>query len=489
MNVSEKTMKKAWGVALSVVISAISFGSGPAYSSPRPQLQDPTNLPSARASSQATRTQDEILLVMPNENSEQDAVQKAMEECHGTVIGSMGSGDLKVLIVKTEKGKLAETEKKLSKNKAFGLVQRNRTYGPSWVPNDPQYANQWHLSTIRAQQAWLNLISSPATMAGGNNIKIAVFDSGCNSSITELNNYYKVSPGYDAMDPNVFKNSKKGAYGADSDLLNHGASTDAGGHGTEVASTAAAHTNNSLNGAGVAPGAIIYPVRITDSSFQGSDIGIVGGLLQLMHMHQQWAYALTGAKEKITNDNDSKYADVFKTQVSPLIVPKIVNISYGIMANGFGSNALLQKYFKKFHDTYGGLIFVSSGNENVNLNQSRYPYMEVVSAIDKTLNRAVFNATQASNIGDCVTLTAPGTGIICTDNKGKAVTVQGTSFSCPIVAGVAALVWGQNSRLSNTQVEQILSRTAIKPKSGAANSTYGDGMVDAEAAVKAARGM
>jgi subtilisin family serine protease len=304
-----------------------------------------------------------------------------------------------------------------------------------------------------------------------------------------MNNYYKVSPGYDAMDPNVFKNSRKGAYGEDSDLLNHGASTDAGGHGTEVASTAAAHTNNGLNGAGVAPGAIIYPVRITDSSFQGSDIGIVGGLLQLMHMHQQWAFSLAGGKEKITNDNDTKYADVFKNQVSPLLVPKIVNISYGIMNNGFASNALLQKYFKKFHDTYGGLIFVSSGNDNVNLNQSRYPYIEVVSAIDKTLNRAVFSTTQASNIGDCVTLSAPGTGIICTDNKGKAVTVQGTSFACPIAAGVAALVWGQNSKLTNTQVEQILSRTAIKPKSGGKTSTYGDGMVDAEAAVKAARGL
>jgi thermitase len=488
MNFSDNQIRKTWSMALSIVVGAVISGSSPGFCAPRAQLQEPGNLPTARASAQATRYQDDILLLMPNANSEQDDVKKAIDECHGTVIGSMGSGELKVLILRTERGKLAATEKKLSDSKKFGLIQRNHVYGPAWVPNDPQYANQWHLSTIRAQQAWLNIISSPAVLAGGNSVRIAVFDSGVNSSIEELNNYYKVSPGYDAMDAKVFKNSQNGTYGEDSDLVNHGASTDVGGHGTEVASTAAAHTNNGRNGAGVAPGATIYPVRITDSSLKGSDIGIVGGLLQLMHMHQEWAFALTGGKEKVTNDNDTKYEQVFKSKITPIIVPKIVNISYGIMANGFAKNSLLQKYFKKFHDTYGGLIFVSSGNENVNLNQSRYPYIEVVSAIDQTLKRAVFTASQASNTGDCVTLTAPGTGIICTDNTGAAVTVQGTSFASPIAAGVAALVWGTNINLSNTQVEDILKRTAVKPKSGASTSTYGDGMVDAQAAVKAARG-
>jgi subtilisin family serine protease len=425
---------------------------------------------------------------MPNSKSDQDEVKKAIDECQGTVVGTMGEGDLKVLILKTPKGKMAEAEKKLSKNKNFGLIQRNHTYSASWVPNDPQYPNQWHLSTIRAQQSWLNIISSPAVMSGGNNVRIAVFDSGCNSSIDELNNYYKVSPGYDAMVPSVFANSKKGQYGQDSDLTNPGASTDAGGHGTEVASTAAAHTNNGVNGAGVAPGATIYPVRITNATtLKGSDIGIVGGIIELMHQHRNWASALTGFKETITDNNDSKYESVFKTQVSPLIVPKIVNISYDIMP-GFGSNTLLQKYFKKFHDTYGGLLFISSGNDNQDLNQNRYSYIEVVGAVDQSLQRAIFNATQGSNTGNCVTLSAPGKGIICTDNNGKSVTVSGTSFASPIAAAVAALAWGMNPKLSNTQIEKILSQTATKPKSGNVTSTYGDGMVDALSAVKAAKG-
>lgn len=475
-----KQFKRVVSMAFSVMVASISLGSLPAISAPHGELQDPGVLPNtAQPKSEA---QDDILLLMPNSDSSKDDTQKAIDECKGTVVGSMGSGELQVLIVKTEKGKAAQTEKKLEKSKKFGVIQRNHRYRPSWVPNDPEFPNQWHMSTIRAHNSWGSMISSPAVYAGGSSVGIAVFDSGCNSAITELNGYYKCAKGYDAMDPKVIKNSKKDQYGQDSDLYNNGAYTDSFGHGTEVATTAAAHGNNGHIGSGVAPGAHIYPVRITGSDGLGYDIAIVGGILQLMKMHQDWAYNLSGQKEKITQENDTKYERYFKQEISPIIATKIINISYDIMPD-FKDNKLLQKYFKKWHDTYGGLVFVSSGNDNVSLDAPRYNYVNVVSAINKDMKRAWF-----SNYGNCVTLTAPGTDIICTDQKGKKVSVDGTSFAAPQAAAVAAIVWAANFKLSNTRVEEILKRTAIKPKSGAVTKSYGEGLINAEAARNAAKG-
>jgi hypothetical protein len=61
----------------------------------------------------------------------------------------------------------------------------------------------------------------------------------------------------------------------------------------------------------------------------------------------------------------------------------------------------------------------------------------------------------------------------------------GTSFSSPIVAGLAGLVWSANMSLSNSQVDQILRNTADNIGS---SFFFGDGRVNANAAVLAAEG-
>ena len=478
MNSRTKNIKKAATLAFSMLVATVNLATLPALSQSARGLQEPTPHPKAQAPRAAY--QEDTLLLMANDGTTKDDTKKILDEVHGTVVGTMGGGDLEVLIVRTEKGKIAETEKKLDKSKKFGVIQRNHGYNPSWVPNDPEFRNQWHMSTIKAHDSWGAIHSAPAVYAGGSGVSIAVFDSGCNSAIDDLNGYYKCAKGYDAMDKNVLKQSKEGKYGEDSDLKNGGASTDAFGHGTEVATTAAAHGNNRSLGSGVAPGAHIYPVRITGSDGKGRDLAIVGGILQLMHEHQQWAFALSGMKEKVTNENDEKFEKYFKTECTPIITTKIINISYDIMPD-FKDNKLLQKYFKKWHDVYGGLIFVSAGNDTASLSAPRYDYLNVVSAIDRDMKLAWF-----SNYGDCVTLTAPGTDIICANQNGKKVSVNGTSFAAPIAAAVAAIGWAANFKLPNTRIEQILKQTAIKPKSGSSTS-YGEGLVDAEAVVKAAK--
>jgi subtilisin family serine protease len=63
---------------------------------------------------------------------------------------------------------------------------------------------------------------------------------------------------------------------------------------------------------------------------------------------------------------------------------------------------------------------------------------------------------------------------------------QGTSMATPHVAGVAALVKSVNKKLTGAQVKEILTSTAtaLGPNN---NNEFGKGLVNAEAAVAAAR--
>jgi len=90
-------------------------------------------------------------------------------------------------------------------------------------------------------------------------------------------------------------------------------------------------------------------------------------------------------------------------------------------------------------------------------------------------------------------LQPPGVYIPCStkQKEGKIVAVSGTSFSSPLAASIAALIWGAKPSLTNLQVEQIMINTANRKHdpdfSGgyvAPNQVYGYGMPDAGAALK-----
>ena len=65
-------------------------------------------------------------------------------------------------------------------------------------------------------------------------------------------------------------------------------------------------------------------------------------------------------------------------------------------------------------------------------------------------------------------------------------TFGGTSAACPVVSGVSALVLSENPNLTLAQVKDILYTTAIDMGSSGRDNTYGNGRVNAFAAVQAA---
>lgn len=130
----------------------------------------------------------------------------------------------------------------------------------------------------------------------------------------------------------------------------------------------------------------------------------------------------------------------------------------------------------------GVLVVASAGNTGGSLLQCPASATNTI-AVSATNNND--DLASFSSFGTFVDLAAPGVGIYNALGGGNNLYTfwSGTSFSSPIVAGVAGLVWSANMSLSNAQVDQILRDTADNIGS---SFFFGDGRVNANSAVLAA---
>src|SRR2546427_812433 len=104
--------------------------------------------------------------------------------------------------------------------------------------------------------------------------------------------------------------------------------------------------------------------------------------------------------------------------------------------------------------------------------------------------RPTRNGSRASfsNFGPGLSLSAPGDRILTLDgsNNGNAVHyLRGTSFSTPFVTGAAALLLSEDPSLTNSELWDVLNRTAVQPVGNGYNTNYGWGVVNAWNALNA----
>jgi len=301
----------------------------------------------------------------------------------------------------------------IAKNPHIKFAERDMILKPEATANDPYYASEWHLTTIGAPGAW--------DTSGGSGITIAILDSGVDASHPDLAG--KLVAGWNFYD-------------------NNATTSDVYGHGTMVAGSAAAYTNNSVGVAGVAGGATIMPIRVTDTS--GS------GYLSYMASGLTWA-ADHGAK--------------------------VANLSFEA-AGGYSTVQTAAQYMKN----KGGLVTTAAGNAGA---QQTFTYSDtniVVAATDGSDTRASW-----SNYGDFVSVAAPGVSIYTTIAGGSYGAVSGTSFSAPITAGVVALMMAANPTLPAGNIQNLLYSTAVDLGTVGKDIYYGYGRVNAAAAVLAAK--
>lgn len=340
------------------------------------------------------------------------------------------------------------------------------------TPNDSYYSQQWHYFDtygINAPAAW-------DITTGSSNIVVAVIDTGILNH-TDLAG--RTVAGYDFISDVWTANDGDGrdSYPSDpGDWTDPNAcyvgwpGSDSSWHGTHVAGTIGAASNNSMGVAGINWVSKILPVRV---------LGRCGGYTSDIVDGMRWAAGLLVSGVP-TNTNPAK----------------VLNMSLG----GSGSCGTTQQNAINEITSAGAAVIVAAGNDNANASNfqpASCNSVVTVAATDRGGDKASY-----SNYGSVVEISAPGgetsptssNGVLSTLNTGTTVPAsdtytfyQGTSMATPHVAGVASLLLSVNPSLTPAQVQQVLQSTAKSFPSGSSCSTSicGSGIVDAGAAVRA----
>ncbi len=302
----------------------------------------------------------------------------------------------------------------LSHNPAIDFAETNKILKTQLVPNDPYFSQEWHLADIQTPAAW------DSTKATG--VLIAMCDTGVNQ-VADLTPALRTDLGWNAVD-------------GTSDW------SDPIGHGTSTAGVIAAATDNGIGVAGVAWGAQIIPVRVSNLS---------GGNAYISDIIKCINY---GA------DNGAR----------------VINVSYDV-AGDSGVDAAGQ-----YAQSRGGLLFAAAGNSASDPGYQNYPGIIAVSATAGT------NLTGFSSFGNFIDLSAPGTNIYSTKFDGTFWPVSGTSVASPVAGGVAALVFGIKPQFTALQVQNILFQNSDDLGAPGYDVQFGWGKINAAKAVAAALG-
>ncbi|HVF06747.1 MAG TPA: S8 family serine peptidase [Frankiaceae bacterium] len=351
-----------------------------------------------------------------------------------------------------------------------GYVEPDAVMRSLLTPNDTHYGVQWH---YHEATAGMNLPAAWDNATGTGQV-VAVVDTGITThsdlSANILAGYDFISSATAARDGN----------GRDSNAADQGDWWAAGEcglpygsnsswHGTHVAGTVAAVSNNAKGVAGVAFNAKVVPVRV---------LGKCGGTLSDIADGVIWAAGgtVTGVP---ANANPAK----------------VVNMSLG----GGGTCGATYQNAINAAVSRGATVVVAAGNENVNASGSQpanCANVVTVAALDRTGNRASY-----SNYGTVVDVSAPGgeldvaaaNGIASTLNSGTTtptteayVYYEGTSMATPHVAGLVALMLSKKS-MTPADVEATL-KANVRAIPGTCSGGCGAGLVDAAKTITAVMG-
>lgn len=347
------------------------------------------------------------------------------------------------------------------------------------TPNDPYFGSQWQLHDTpygaRLTSAW-------DVTTGSSSIVIAIVDTGY---LPHTDLAGRFLPGYDFISDLFVAND---GHGRDPDATDPGdwvtqaeidanpaicdgnVPEDSSWHGLLMAGAAAGNGNNGVGIAGMNWGARLLPVRA---------LGKCGGYMSDITEGMRWAAGL----------------DVPGVPANPTPA-HVINISLG----SSDPCSILEREAIDAIVAAGKVVVAAAGNENADVSTHAPSNCANVIAVAAT-TRAGARASY-SNYGPVVTISAPvgenyNEGAYATWNNGKTSPGTdnygvgvGTSFAAAYVSGIVALMLGVNPNLTPEQVKSIIQSTAQPFPSGSSctTQTCGAGIIDANAAVRAAAG-
>ncbi|MFC8094757.1 type VII secretion-associated serine protease mycosin [Streptomyces sp. NPDC057301] len=293
----------------------------------------------------------------------------------------------------------------------FGLSASTEcVFGGNVIKSTP-----WSLQRILLDQLW--------EQATGKDVKVAVIDTGVDSSNKQLSSAVSGGKSY----------------------VGGSATKDIEGHGTRVAGIIGARPLKGTGFVGIAPDAEILSYRYTGGQEKQGNAGTMADAIAD-------AVAKGARIINISSDTQNKKDD-------PTLAAAVANAV-----------------------SKGALIVAAAGNDGAdgkpaNTYPAAYPGVLAVAASDRNDERAFF-----SQAGDMVDVAAPGVGMVSTVPEGGQCTADGTSFAAPYVAGVAALLKQKNPGWNAAQIATRIEETAQRPGRGP-NRYIGWGVVDPVAAL------
>ncbi len=354
--------------------------------------------------------------------------------------------------------------RKLAADPNVEYVEVDRLNTVRLTPNDTRYSEQWGYSGtygIKANQAW--------DVTNGAGSVVAVLDTGITNH-SDLN--ANLLPGYDFINDTSVSNDGDGRDSDPSDPGDWVSANQCGGihaaqgsswHGTHVAGTIAAVTNNAKGVAGVAYGAKIVPVRV---------LGTCGGY-----------------------DSDIADAIVWASGGTVSGVPananpaEVINLSLG----GSGACGTTTQNAINSAVGRGTTLVIAAGNDNVNVSNASPANCNnviAVASITSTGARSSF-----SNYGALIDIAAPGSNILSTLNTGSTTpgtetyaAYNGTSMATPHVAGVVALIQAVATTPKTPAQVEALIKANVTAFPSTPSQSIGPGILNAKAVVDAVNG-
>ncbi|MFJ1868531.1 type VII secretion-associated serine protease mycosin [Streptomyces sp. NPDC088097] len=293
--------------------------------------------------------------------------------------------------------------------------------GECTFPMKKQIADRpWALQRLMLDALWAR--------TKGKGVRVAVIDTGVDRANPQLSGALDIGAGRDFLDP-------KGGDGTN----------DTVGHGTKVAGLIAARPQEGTGFVGLAPEATIIPVRQND----GQGNGKVDTLIQAI----DHAVAKGAQVINISQDTD---------------VPLAPDSDLG-------------KAVRRALDAKA-VVVASAGNDGLGGQKRRtypaaFPGVLAVASSDRNNERAAF-----SQPGDFIGIAAPGVDMVSTVPGFGQCVDNGTSFSAPYVAGVAALLRAEHPEWSPQEVVWQIQNTAERSVNGR-DDYVGWGVVDPVRAV------
>jgi subtilisin family serine protease len=287
-------------------------------------------------------------------------------------------------------------------------VESDAVVSTSVTPTDPHWRQEWNMRQIRLPEAWQHTRGETSTI-------IAIVDTGVDPNHPDLRGRFV--KGWD------FHNNDANPYDDD-------------GHGTAVATTAAAAGNDRVGIAGACWRCKIMPVKVLNGSGHGTHSNLAAGIV--------WAV--------------KHGADVINMSIA-----------------GLGSTTLLRDAVA-YAINMGVVVVAAAGNEGSYKRSYPGAYPGVISVAATNPSDRLYSW---SNRGSWVTMAAPGCSFSGRP-RAKWGWLCGTSLASPIVAGTAALMKSRGPKLGRVRLTQMLTANTQRLRIGLSH-----GRLDAARALKA----